>query len=209
MGAGALWVRHGRQPAPVPHQAATVLRSGPEVLTAAPPAGNAGPHSGTAPQQTTSEPPPAAPPPSPEPAVTEAAPAPPAAPQPEAAGAALPTPASPPAPAVSEPAFPTSVPAQANERIVIYYRRASPAAATEAAGLADHLRPHAAQVDLRAATAIPRLPTVRYFWPEDATAAQGLVTALGRPAADWRVQSVSRRRTRPPRHTFEVWLPAS
>lgn len=274
-GAGALWVRHARHPAPVPHQTAMVQLSSPEApTTAASPAGNVGPQSGTAAPHAASEPPPAAPPPGPEPTIAGAASAPLAAPPPDAAAAVLPAPAMPPAPApaapppdapglqlssvphatsepaasalpidpepvatraapapptarqpdaadpvptlaapaapaVSEPAPPVSTAAQAPERIVIYYRRASPVAATEAAGLADHLRPHAAQVDLRAASAIPRRPTVRYFWPEDAIAAQDLVTVLGRAPADWRVQSVSPRRTRPPRGTFEVWLPAS
>lgn len=119
----------------------------------------------------TSEPASSALPTNPELAATKVAPAPPTTPQPDTA--ALPAPAAPPpAPAVSEPAPPASAPVLANERIVIYYRRSSPAAAAEAAGLADRLRPHAAQVNLRAATAIPRLPAVRYFWPEDTTAAQ-------------------------------------
>jgi len=107
---------------------------------------------------------------------------------------------------VSEPGPAAAAPTQAAERIVIYYRRASPVAAADAARLSAQLRPLAAQVDQRAATAIPPLPTVRYFHPEDAGAAEALAATLRRPAVEWRVQTVSPRRSLPPSRTFEVWM---
>jgi hypothetical protein len=201
VGAGALWIHSSLQLAPVPQQPDLVAPPAPEA-PAPPPAGTADTRPGTVPH-TTSEPPSAAPPAALEPAVTEV-PASPAAPQHGTTTAALPAPAEP--STVPEPALSATPPVQAYRRVVIYYRRASSAAGAEAARLAAELGPLAAQVDRRAATSIPRLPTIRYFHPEDAAAAQTLATALRRPAAAWRIQSVSPRRRLPPPRSFEVWL---
>ncbi len=91
---------------------------------------------------------------------------------------------------------------------MIYYRSASPAAEAEAARLTAQLGPLTARVGMWPTNAVPHLPTIVYFHPEDAAAAQDLATMLGRPAtAEWHVRSMPPPRTRRPPGTFEVWLP--
>ena len=106
-----------------------------------------------------------------------------------------------PAPAPNPPVI---APAAAVGRpVIVYHRRASPAADR----LADQLRPLARQVDVRTATAIPRRPTIRYFQPEDAAAAQALAVALRRDGGEWRIQDRTARHRRHASGAVEVWLP--
>lgn len=199
---GAFWLRTP-QPHPATHTAA--LPHPAAEAPPAPPANTPEPRpAGSA--NVTPEPISAAPPRAPAPMVAEV-PAP-ATSQPDTA-ATPPAPTLPPMPTVPESTTAVTTPRSADRRVVIRYRRASSVAGGEAARLADQLRPLAAQVDLRAATAIPRLPTIRYFHPEDAAAAQELATALRHSATEWRVQARLSRRPRQPLGRFEVWLPDS
>jgi hypothetical protein len=104
-----------------------------------------------------------------------------------------------PNPPVTAPAVETAV----GRPVILYHRRASPAADR----LADQLRPLARQVDVRTAAAIPRRPTIRYFQPEDAAAAQALAVALRRDGGEWRVQDRTARHRRHASGAVEVWLP--
>ena len=93
---------------------------------------------------------------------------------------------------------------------MIYYHAASPPAEAEAARLTAQLGPFTSRVNMWQANAVPHLPTVVYFHPEDAAAAQDLATMLGQPAAgEWRVRAMPPPRSRRPPGTFEVWLPVT
>lgn len=93
---------------------------------------------------------------------------------------------------------------------MIYYHSGSPAAEAEATRLVGQLGPLTARVSMWQANAVPHLPTILYFHPEDAAAAQDLATALGQPAAgEWHARAMPPPRTRRPQGTFEVWLPVS
>ena len=149
-------------------------------------------------------------PPAPEPTAAEPAapaPKPDATPAPTPAPAALPA-AALPAPSESQPQAPDAAPARKDWQVVIYYHAASPAAEAEAARLTAQMAPLTARVNMWQASAVPHLPAIVYFHPEDAAAAQDLAAILGPPAetADWHVRALPPPRTRRPPGTFEVWL---
>lgn len=196
-------------PAPSPAQTAPTwpepAPARPPALAAAPapearPRPAAEPDAGTPPATTSPEP---VPPPR-DVAETPLAPRAPAASPPEMASRTAPQ--TPPPPEVSvapDLPLPPPPPPPADRRVVVYHR---PGATAEAARVADQLRPLATRVDVRAGGEDVRLPTVRYFYPEDEAAARDFTETLPGPTTAWRLQARPNQRPRPPRGNFEIWL---
>ncbi|MBV9749190.1 MAG: hypothetical protein JO157_10275 [Acetobacteraceae bacterium] len=90
---------------------------------------------------------------------------------------------------------------------MIYYHSGSQAAEAEAARLTALLGPFTERVSMWQANAVPHLPAIVYFHPEDAAAAQNLADLLGQPASgEWHTRAMPAPRTRRPPGSFEVWL---
>lgn len=107
------------------------------------------------------------------------------------------------------PGASTVLPGQPNapvRRAVIHYRAGS--ATEDVERLADRARTLAGRVELRAVPATPSRPGIRYFFNEDAGAAEALAAALASTGAGtFQVRGFPDYRPSPQPGTIEVWLP--
>lgn len=90
--------------------------------------------------------------------------------------------------------------------VVIHYPAGSGWGAAEADRLRAMLGPEAEQVETRAGNRDPREPVIRYFFVEDAAAANAVAADLRATGVDWHVKDATADRPRPSRGTVEVWL---
>lgn len=118
-------------------------------------------------------------------------------------------PAPPSAAVQAAPGVSTVLPGAANasvRRAVIHYRAGS--AIEDAERLAGRARTLAGRVELRAVPATPSRPGIRYFFMEDAAAAEALAAALaGAGVGVFSVRGFPDYRPSPQPGTIEVWLP--
>lgn len=127
-----------------------------------------------------------------------------------AAAAAVPAPAVPPTLAV--PVLPPAAPAEQYgpplprySSVVIRARASSPTERAEMGRIAAFLQPFAGRVELLTVQNTFRSSTVRYFYPEDAAAAEQLADELARIGEPWRVMSALPQRP-VPLGRLEVWV---
>lgn len=141
-------------------------------------------------------PPPATPPSQPAaPAPTVAAP-----PEPSDDDAAM----TPPPPRGAPPQLPAST---ARPLVFLHYRSGSRGAQQEATDIAQRLLfSDFAYADTRSAANVPSVPTVRYFYADDAAAAERLAASLAWTGQQFRVEDSSGRRRNVARGTLEIWI---
>jgi hypothetical protein len=90
--------------------------------------------------------------------------------------------------------------------VVIHYPAGSGWGAAEADRLRAMLGPDAEQVETRVGNHDAREPVIRYFFVEDAAAANAVAADLRATGVDWHVKDSTAERPRPSRGTVEVWL---
>jgi hypothetical protein len=112
-----------------------------------------------------------------------------------------------PSAAVAEGEVARPGPAQ-RPRVYLHFRSGSAAGSQTATEIAQRLLfSDFAYADTRVAADVPAQPSVRFFWPEDAAAANRLAGLLGGIGTDFLVADFTARRGRAAHGTLEVWLP--
>jgi hypothetical protein len=113
----------------------------------------------------------------------------------------------PPPPPAPQAAAGKAAPAAVRPRIVIHHRANSSRAEAEADRLATLLSSEFGTVEERVVAYGPQVPTARYFYAEDAAAAERIAAVLAATGTTWRVQNLSTFRPLPRQGTIEIWLP--
>jgi hypothetical protein len=100
-----------------------------------------------------------------------------------------------------------SSPPAARPTVVLHYRGGSRAAQQEATDIAQRLLfSDFAYSDTRSAGSVPPVPTVRYFYPDDAAAAARLAASLAWTGQQFEVQDASAHPHGAAPGTLEVWI---
>lgn len=101
----------------------------------------------------------------------------------------------------------TATLATPDPRIVIHVPAGSEGAAALSAHLLASLSPRPGTVEARRVPDTPNRPTIRYFHPEDESAARQVAAWMADTGLPWTLRDFSTFQPRPSRGTIEVWLP--
>lgn len=100
-------------------------------------------------------------------------------------------------------------PALAAITVLIRYLATSPSAEAAARSIATTVQSRVNGTDLRPASAVPSIATIRYFFLPDRPAALALAAATPTPGGEWQVEDATNDPNRPTPGTMELWLPSS
>ncbi|RYY16265.1 MAG: hypothetical protein EON55_04740 [Alphaproteobacteria bacterium] len=92
-------------------------------------------------------------------------------------------------------------------RVLLFFIAGSDPDLTAAKQEAELLRDRVAGLELQPVSAVPRLPTIRYEFPADRTAALALAETTPAPGGAWQVEDITASPKRPQPGTIEMWLP--
>lgn len=92
-------------------------------------------------------------------------------------------------------------------RVLLFFIAGSDPDLTAAKQEAELLRDRVAELELQPVSAVPRIPTIRYEFPADRTAALALAETTPAPGGAWQVEDITASPKRPQPGTIEIWLP--
>ena len=91
--------------------------------------------------------------------------------------------------------------------VLLFFASGSNPDFTAAEHLGELLRSRVAGFDLQPVAAVPEIPTIRYEFPADRTAALALAQTTRAPDGAWQVEDMTASPKRPEPGTIEMWLP--
>jgi hypothetical protein len=95
-------------------------------------------------------------------------------------------------------------------RVFIHFRADADDATVEVKRIASRLRGiGVASVKFRAVADTPRVPNIRYFFADDATASRKIAAELTGTGRAWQVRDFTAYRIKPQHGTIEIWIPTS
>lgn len=92
-------------------------------------------------------------------------------------------------------------------RVLLFFASGSDPDRAAAEHQAELLRDRVAGLELQPAPAVPAIPTIRYEFPADRTAALALAQTARAQGGEWQVEDMTASPKRPEPGTIEMWLP--
>lgn len=92
-------------------------------------------------------------------------------------------------------------------RVLLFFIAGSDPDLAAAKQEAELLRDRVAGLELQPVSAVPKIPTIRYEFPADRTAALALAETTQAPGGAWQVEDMTASPKRPEPGTIEIWLP--